>query len=57
MDDSEFAEFASRVVTATKPAARGAMFFGLVGAREVAIASLYGATHASFALGHAREPS
>jgi len=51
MSDTEFADFARLVTTATRPAARGVMFFGLTSAREVAIASLYGATHASFALG------
>jgi alpha-D-ribose 1-methylphosphonate 5-triphosphate synthase subunit PhnG len=49
--DTLFAEFARTVTFATKPAARGMMFFGLTGAKEVAMASLYGATHASFAPG------
>jgi alpha-D-ribose 1-methylphosphonate 5-triphosphate synthase subunit PhnG len=51
LTDAEFAEFARTVTLATKPAARGMMFFGLTGAKEVAMASLYGATHASFAPG------
>ncbi|HTX50211.1 MAG TPA: hypothetical protein VME40_12580 [Caulobacteraceae bacterium] len=51
LSDAEFAEFARTVTLATKPAARGMMFFGLTGAKEVAMASLYGATHASFAPG------
>ncbi|HUO12967.1 MAG TPA: hypothetical protein VMU37_09450 [Caulobacteraceae bacterium] len=51
MTVSEFTEFARSFSWATKPAAPGAMLFGLTGAREVAIASLYGATHASFVPG------
>ena len=51
LTDAEFADFARLTTQATKPAARGAMFFGLTGAKEVAMASLHGATHASFAPG------
>jgi len=51
LSDIEFAAFARSVTSATRPVARGALFFGLAGAKEVAMASLYGATHASFAPG------
>ena len=47
--DGEFGEFARTVTAATRGVARAVMFFGVAGPRQAAIASLYGATHASFA--------
>lgn len=47
--DAEFGEFARAVTAATRGVARAVMFFGVAGPRQAAIASLHGATHASFA--------
>jgi hypothetical protein len=47
--DGEFGEFARAVTAATRGVGRAVMFFGVAGPRQAAIASLYGATHASFA--------
>lgn len=46
--DDSFGAFARTIVTAAKPAARAVMLYGVAGPRQAAIASLYGATHASF---------
>ena len=47
--DGEFGEFARVVTAATRGVARAVMFFSVAGPRQAAIASLHGATHASFA--------
>ena len=38
-------------MTAAKPVAKSVMLYGVAGPRQAAIASLHGATHASFASG------
>ena len=48
-NDEAFAAFARVVTTAAKPVARAVMLYGVAGPRQAAIASLFGATHASFA--------
>ena len=53
--DPEFGEFARAVTAATRGIARAVMVFGVAGPRQAAIASLHGATHASFAA--ARTPT
>jgi hypothetical protein len=47
--DEAFAHFARMVTTAAKPVAPAVMLYGVSGPRQAAIASGYGATHASFA--------
>jgi hypothetical protein len=48
-DDDAFAAFARTVTTAAKGVARAVMLYGVSGPKQAAIASLFGATHASFA--------
>jgi hypothetical protein len=48
-NEDAFAAFAKVVTTAAKPVARAVMLYGVAGPRQAAIASLFGATHASFA--------
>lgn len=50
-DDDTFAAFARTITTAAKGVVRAVMLYGVAGPKEAAIASLYGATHASFAPG------
>jgi GGDEF domain-containing protein len=47
--DEAFGAFAKAMMTAAKPVGRSLLFYGVSGPRQAAIASLYGATHASFA--------
>jgi len=47
--DETFAHFARIVTTAAKGVVRAVMLYGVSGPRQAAIASLFGATHASFA--------
>jgi hypothetical protein len=47
--DESFAGFAKSVTTAAKGVGRAVMLYGVAGPRQAAIASLFGATHASFA--------
>ncbi len=54
MSDNEFGGFAKAVVGAARPISRAVMLFGIASAHHAAIASLYGATHASFAPAQAR---
>jgi hypothetical protein len=49
--DEGFGGFAGNVLAALKPISRAVMFFGVPGPRQAAIASLFGATHASFGSG------
>jgi hypothetical protein len=48
--DAAFDGFAKTVTAAAKPVVRAVMFYGVAGPRQAAIASLHGASHASFAL-------
>ena len=52
--DDAFSNFARTVMTAAKPVARAVMFYGVVGPHKAALASLFGATHASFLPEHGR---
>ncbi|HEY2706564.1 MAG TPA: hypothetical protein VGI95_00795 [Caulobacteraceae bacterium] len=47
--DEAFDAFAKTVVCAAKPVVRAVMLYGVDGPRQAALASLHGATHASFA--------
>jgi hypothetical protein len=47
--DEAFGAFAKAVTTAAHGVVRAVMFYGVAGPRQAAIASLFGATHASFA--------
>ena len=47
--EDAFNTFAKTVTTAAKPVVRAVMLYGIAGPRQAALASLYGATHASFA--------
>jgi hypothetical protein len=47
--DSAFDAFARTVTSAAKPVVRAVMIYGVGGPRQAAIASLHGASHASFA--------
>jgi hypothetical protein len=47
--DTAFDAFARMVTTAAKPVVRAVMIYGVAGPRQAAIASLHGASHASFA--------
>ncbi len=48
-DEDAFIAFTKTVTAAAKPVARAVMLYGVAGPRQAAIASLFGATHASFA--------
>jgi hypothetical protein len=48
-DDDAFAAFAKTVTAAARNVVRAVMLYGVAGPRQAAIASLFGATHASFA--------
>jgi hypothetical protein len=48
--DAAFDSFAKMITTAAKPVVRAVMIYGVAGPRQAAIASLHGASHASFAL-------
>jgi hypothetical protein len=52
--DDAFSAFARTVMAAAKPVARAVMFYGVVGPHKAALASLFGATHASFLPEHGR---
>jgi hypothetical protein len=52
--DDGFAHLARVVTTAAKGIVRAVMLYGVSGPRQAAMASLYGATHASFAPAEAR---
>jgi hypothetical protein len=47
--DEAFGAFAGAVTAAARPVGRSVLFYGVSGPRQAAIASLHGATHASFA--------
>jgi len=47
--DAAFDAFAKSLTAAAKPVVRAVMIYGLAGPRQAAIASLHGASHASFA--------
>ncbi|HXQ14809.1 MAG TPA: hypothetical protein VN814_09330 [Caulobacteraceae bacterium] len=47
--DNAFDSFARMVTNAAKPVVRAVMIYGVAGPRQAAIASLHGASHASFA--------
>jgi hypothetical protein len=47
--DSAFDSFAKMITAAAKPVVRAVMIYGVAGPRHAAIASLHGASHASFA--------
>ena len=47
--DGAFDAFAKNVTLAAKPVVRAVMIYGVAGPRQAAVASLHGATHASFA--------
>jgi len=47
--DGAFDAFAKTVTLAARPVVRAVMIYGVAGPRQAAIASLHGATHASFA--------
>jgi hypothetical protein len=47
--DSAFDSFAKMITAAAKPVVRAVMIYGVAGPRQAAIASLHGASHASFA--------
>ncbi|MEJ0065515.1 MAG: hypothetical protein WDM85_08765 [Caulobacteraceae bacterium] len=47
--DSAFDSFVKMITAAAKPVVRAVMIYGVAGPHQAAIASLYGATHASFA--------
>jgi hypothetical protein len=47
--DDAFSAFAKTVVTAARPVVRAVMLYGVAGPHHAAIASLFGASHASFA--------
>jgi hypothetical protein len=47
--DEAFGAFAGAVTAAARPVGRSVLFYGVSGPRQAAMASLYGATHASFA--------
>lgn len=47
--DNAFGTFARMVTSAAKPVVRAVMIYGVAGPRQAAIASLHGASHASFA--------
>jgi len=47
--DTAFDSFARLVTNAAKPVVRAVMIYGVAGPRQAAIASLHGASHASFA--------
>ena len=49
-NEEHFAALARAVTAAAKPVVRAVMLYGVAGPRQAAIASLFGATHASFAL-------
>jgi hypothetical protein len=49
--DAAFDAFVKALVAAAKPVVRAVMIYGLAGPRQAAIASLHGASHASFAPG------
>jgi len=49
VSDEAFGAFARAVTTAAKPVGKSVLFYGVAGPRQAAMASLYGATHASFA--------
>jgi hypothetical protein len=49
VSDEAFGAFAAAVTTAAKPVGKSVLFYDVAGPRQAAIASLYGATHASFA--------
>jgi hypothetical protein len=49
VSDEAFGAFAKAVTTAARPVGKSVLFYGVAGPRQVAMASLYGATHASFA--------
>jgi hypothetical protein len=49
VSDEAFGAFAKAVTTAAKPVGKSVLFYGVSGPRQAAMASLYGATHASFA--------
>jgi len=49
VSDEAFGAFAKAVTTAAKPVGKSVLFYGVAGPRQAAMASLYGATHASFA--------
>jgi hypothetical protein len=46
--DDAFGGFARAVTAAAKPVGKSVLFYGVAGPRQAAMASLYGATHASF---------
>jgi hypothetical protein len=48
--DAAFDGFARLVTSAAKPVVRAVMIYGVAGPRQAAIASLHGASHASFAV-------
>jgi len=52
--DDAFDDFVKAMVAAARPFVRATMLYGVAGPRQAAIASLHGATHASFA---ARPPA
>jgi hypothetical protein len=47
--DTAFDSFAKMITAAAKPVVRAVMIYGVAGPRQAAIASLHGASHASFA--------
>ena len=47
--DGAFDSFAKMITAAAKPVVRAVMIYGVAGPRQAAIASLHGASHASFA--------
>jgi len=47
--EDAFNNFARIITAAAKPVVRAVMLYGIAGPRQAALASLYGATHASFA--------
>jgi hypothetical protein len=49
--DNAFESFAKMIVGAAKPVVRAVMIYGVASPRQAAIASLHGASHASFAPG------
>ena len=48
-NEDAYVAFARTLITAAKSVARAVMLYGVAGPRQAAIASLFGATHASFA--------
>jgi hypothetical protein len=56
MSDDAFGGFCRTLVAATRPAARSLLLYGVDGPRHAALASLHGATHASFVPERAAPP-